>query len=327
MYYKHYKKYLSDTFDLIINREGAPDEIKEGVLISKETGKSFPILNFIPRFVPDSNYADNFGLQWNRFKKTQLDSCNGKYLSFSRFWRNTKWQPRDLYSRSVLEVGSGAGRFTEVLLNAGAEVVSFDYSNAVDANLENNLDDKLFLLQADIFNLPLPTDYFDYIFCYGVLQHTPAPEEAFHSLLKYLKPGGRFSMDIYLKIRGIAPWYTPKYLWRPITSNMNPQKLLSIIRCYIPFWLPFDTIIKKIPVIGFYLGSVIPIPCWNYLGLGLSFDERIEWAVMDTFDALAPKYDIPKTLKDVENWTNKALLEDVSIFLGSNGIVINGSKK
>ena len=108
---------------------------------------------------------------------------------------------------------------------------------------------------------------------------------------------------------------------------MNPQKLLSIIRCYIPFWLPFDTIIKKFPVIGFYLGSVIPIPCWNYLGLGLSFNERIEWAVMDTFDALSPKYDIPKTLKDVENWANKALLEDVSIFLGSNGIVINGSKK
>jgi SAM-dependent methyltransferase len=327
MYYKHYKKYLSQKFDLKIEKEDAGNKIKEGTLISRETDESFPIFNFIPRFVPESNYADSFGVQWNKFKRTQLDSCNGKYLSFSRFWKNTRWLPKDLFASSVLEVGSGAGRFTEVLLNAGAEVVSFDYSNAVDANLDNNSDDNLLLLQADLFNLPLPENCFDYLFCYGVLQHTPDPEIAFNSLLKYLKSGGKFSMDIYLKIKGLAPWYTPKYLWRPITSKMDPQKLLKIIRLYIPFWLPLDTLIKKIPLMGFYLSSIIPIPCWNYLGLGLSFQERIEWAVMDTFDALAPKYDIPKTIEDVKNWCDETLIKDVSIFLGSNGIVINGSKK
>ena len=39
---------------------------------------------------------------------------------------------------TILEVGSGAGRFTEVLVTTGATVISCDLSSAVDANYRNN---------------------------------------------------------------------------------------------------------------------------------------------------------------------------------------------
>ena len=78
----------------------------------------------------------------------------------------------------VLEVGSGAGRFTEILLKHGAIVHSIDYSNAVDANAINNgHHENLTLVQADIRRIPFPKAIYDYVVCLGVIQHTPNSEE------------------------------------------------------------------------------------------------------------------------------------------------------
>jgi len=51
--------------------------IKTGVLVEPHTGKRYAIVNFIPRFVEESNYADSFGLQWQLHSRTQLDSYSG----------------------------------------------------------------------------------------------------------------------------------------------------------------------------------------------------------------------------------------------------------
>ena len=42
-----------------------------------------------------SAYTDNFGQQWNAFRRTQLDSVTGLTLSRDRFYKGTKW-PNDL---------------------------------------------------------------------------------------------------------------------------------------------------------------------------------------------------------------------------------------
>ena len=65
------------------------DLIKEGVL-SCNCAKEYPIVNFIPRFVPKSNYADSFGFEWNMHKKTQFDSESGVEASKRRFYEETK---------------------------------------------------------------------------------------------------------------------------------------------------------------------------------------------------------------------------------------------
>ena len=40
------------------------EEIITGFLVSKNNRYKYPIINGIPRFVPNSNYADNFSFQW-----------------------------------------------------------------------------------------------------------------------------------------------------------------------------------------------------------------------------------------------------------------------
>ncbi|NKB23690.1 MAG: hypothetical protein GKR87_04805 [Kiritimatiellae bacterium] len=126
MRHEAYKAYLAHRYSLhVIEQCPETDEIIEGHLLSKEGHAAVvKIADGIPRFCSDDNYANNFALQWNVFRSTQLDSISGIPLTFDRFWNNTKWKPGKLLGKEVLEVGSGAGRFTEILLQAGAKVTS-----------------------------------------------------------------------------------------------------------------------------------------------------------------------------------------------------------
>ena len=309
-------------------------ELKDGVVWSgvlrdrKIAARTAPIVGGIPRFVSGENYADGFGLQWNTFRSTQLDSRTGRRLSFQRFWENTKWEPRDLYGKRILEAGSGAGRFTEILLNAGAHVVTFDLSSAVDANYANNsARGASVFFQGDIFDIPCEDGYFDFVFCYGVLQHTPDPDRAFRELVRTLRPGGKISVDFYVKTDKLDPFNQPKYFWRRWTTSMQPDRLLRVLNTYIPIWLPIDTAIRRIPYFGPKILGALRIPCWNYLRSGLSRQQRREWAVLDTFDALSAQYDEPRTLDQVRTMAALPELGEVDVFYGSNGVVANATRR
>lgn len=325
-----HQRYLGHIYSLEIIELDATDteRIVRGRLVPLSPGKSeVQIIDGIPRFVPAENYAANFGLQWNAFRSTQLDSRTGLPLSSSRFWKNTRWVPAELKDRIVLEIGSGAGRFTEILLAAGARVISMDYSTAIDANFANNRDrGDVFFLQGDLYDMPLEDARFDFVFCYGVLQHTPDPALAYRRIFAKAKPGGRISIDWYRKFSLPTVWSTPKYFWRPFVKDIAPEKLLRIIRGYMPYWFPIDNAIRRIPKVGKALLALTPIPCWNYLGSGLSYEQRKEWAVLDTFDALGAAYDQPLTLEEVHNLVQSDENASTSVFYGSNGIVANIQK-
>lgn len=162
------------SLDLEIEEE-RDGHVFSGVLISQVTGKRFPVERFIPRFVPRTNYADNFGFQWNRFRQTQLDSFSGTTITADRFWAQSGWRPEDLKGKRVLDVGCGAGRFAEIALAAGAQLVALDFSTAVDACLENHQRQlsHLDVVQGNIYHLPFKAGQFDFVYCFGVLQHTP----------------------------------------------------------------------------------------------------------------------------------------------------------
>src|SRR5436305_3342969 len=141
-------------------------------------GCRFPVVKHIPRFVISEDYAAAFGAQWNAFRKTQLDSHTGTTISRDRLARCLGGSLEVLRGKSVLEVGCGAGRFTELMLAAGARVFACDLSSAVEANYENCAGaDDYFVCQADARRLPVAPHSFDFVVCLGVVQHTPSPEE------------------------------------------------------------------------------------------------------------------------------------------------------
>jgi 2-polyprenyl-3-methyl-5-hydroxy-6-metoxy-1,4-benzoquinol methylase len=121
-----------------------------------------------------------------------LESQTGLLLCRERLFLVTGW-PKDLTGQNMLEVGSGAARFTEILVRSGATVFSFDCSSAADANRANNgAPDNLCLFQADIFHIPRRPKSFDKILYLGLLQHTADPDAHFLGWLVVYSPKGNW---------------------------------------------------------------------------------------------------------------------------------------
>ena len=68
------------------------------------------------------DYSSNFGLQWNEFPITQFDSHTGFPLTKNRLLSSSEWDLNEIKDKLIIELGSGAGRFTEILISAGSQI-------------------------------------------------------------------------------------------------------------------------------------------------------------------------------------------------------------
>lgn len=302
--------------DAVFSEDG---RIISGILYEENSGRKYPIVNSIPRFVNPDNYAASFGFQWNTYYRTQYDKYSGFPVSQERFKKETKW-PAQLSGETILEVGCGSGRFTPHALATEATVVSFDYSSAVDASYKQNGNHQnLLLLQADVYNMPFREGYFDRAFCFGVLQHTPDPKRSFMEIASKVKSGGSIATDVYIK--NFARFILgPKYKIRPFTTKMPPEKLYKRISKYIDFLWPFARLIRRIPRVGRLLNWMLLIPDYSNLLPGADDALLKQWACLDTFDMLAPRYDHPQTVATFRRWHEEAGLLEIDVHRGYNGV-------
>lgn len=286
-------------------------------------GHQYPITRGIPRFVLPDSYANSFGFQWNTFRKTQLDRYSGVPVSRDRFYKQSRWTPDELQGTRVLDIGCGAGRFSEVALNAGADLVSIDYSSAVDACFANlGPHPRLTVAQGDIYQLPVKHGLFDYVYCFGVLQHTPDPHAAVLALVPPLKPGGRLALDFYPRFPGNVLW--PKYWLRPITRRIRPERLFALVQTLVPKLLPVSTAFSVIPLLGRRLRYIVPVI--NYHGVfPFTEEQHREWAMLDTFDMLASAYDHPQTAETVRRWLAESGLLEIEA--AREGLVVGRGSK
>ncbi len=211
---------IRGPFELIGSKD-ANGEIESGVLRCLKCGCEYPIVRGVPRFVQSDDYASSFGLQWNRHARVQLDSKNGTTFSRDRFYAITEWLPPSIRDKLVMDVGCGAGRFAEIALSDGAEVVAVDLSSAVDAAYQNlGRHPRFHCIQASIYELPFADGTFDYGYCIGVIQHTPDPEKAVKSILPKIKVGGKAGFWIYERNwKAFIGTVGFKYLLRPFTGD------------------------------------------------------------------------------------------------------------
>lgn len=289
-------------------------------------GDRFEIKNGIPRFVPESSYADAFGAQWKRYRLTQLDSYVGFPITRDRARRcigENLW--RQLRDKQVLECGCGAGRFTEVLLLQGACVTSVDLSDAVEANQENFPQGKAHrIAQADILSLPFAEQQFDVVFCLGVIQHTPNPEETIACLYRQVKPGGTLVIDHYTHS---FSWYTKSApLFRWFLRRLPPAEGLrwceKLVNALFPlheltrsFWVGHAMLTRLSPVLDYYHAH-------PYLNRTL----QREWACLDTHDSLTAWYRHVRTRGQIKRTLQRLGLEEIWCDYGGNGVEARGRR-
>jgi SAM-dependent methyltransferase len=267
-------------------------------------------------------YADAFGLQWNVYRKTQLDSFTGMPSSLTRARRCLGEEAWNLLGRQsgtdVLEVGCGAGRFTEVLLQAGARVTSVDLSSAVDANQESfPQNERHRILQADVLHLPFAPQQYDIVFCLGVIQHTPSPEATIERLYDQVRPGGWLVIDHYTYN---LSWYTKTApLFRMVLKRMSPAAGLKWTQRLVNLFFPLHRAARHSFVAQALLSRVSPV--WSYYHrIPLSDDLQRQWSLLDTHDALTDWYKHHRTKGQIRRILERLGAVDIRSEYGGNGV-------
>jgi len=219
----------------------------------------------------------------------------------------------------VLDVGCGAGRFAEVALSFGAEVFAVDYSFSVDVCWTNlGPHSRLHVIQADVYSLPFPKRSFDYVYCFGVLQHTPDVRETIRALAAQVRPGGRLVLDVYPYSPLNFLW--PKYWLRPFTKRLPHDRLFQVVQLMVKILLPVSVVLGRFRLFGISkLKHLIPVA--NYEGVyPLSKRQLYEWSVLDTFDMLAPAYDQSQTAETLLEWMRQEGLDQTEVF--RDGVIV-----
>jgi len=287
-------------------------------------GCKFEIIEHIPRFVPRNNYAQSFGLQWNTFRTTQLDSCTGLTISHDRLTRIAGGSLDIFTGKKTLEVGCGAGRFTELMLEAGASLFAIDLSNAVDANYQNcSSFEHYYVAQADLMSLPVWPEQFDIVVCIGVIQHTPDPEATMKILCSHLKPGGLLLIDHY------AHDYpaTPVRRWlRSFLLKRSEQHSMRFVQALVKLLWPLHLLAynKRSTTAG--ARAIQPLMRWSpivdyhYAYPQLGKQRLLEWAILDTHDTLTDRYKHFRSADEIEAALRSFGMTNIQTTYAGNGV-------
>ena len=130
----------------------------------------------------------------------------------------------------ALDVACGTGRNSFFIAERGMDVVCLDFSAAGLNFLKNHRFDepiakKLFPIQADLSNTPLPDETFDAVFVIRYLDRT-----AFGSYLNILKPDGLLFFKAFnTNHLNNKPDFNPNYLLKPaeLTNAFSDNEIIT----------------------------------------------------------------------------------------------------
>ena len=134
------------------------------------------------------------------------------------------------------------------------------------------------------------------------VQEGKAPNAAIAKLFDYARPGGMVLFDVYpLK------WYTPlmaKYWLRALTVGSKTEKFLSLAEQWVPRLLRTkkDFVNRIFPdnKWGHFLSDqLIPIVDHSRSADFNSWEQKVQWSILDTIDRYTPRYDKPMTFRSV----------------------------
>jgi len=160
----------------------------------------------------DNLYSEDFAA--NRFYSHEIKSR--KETVFSLFEKNTNGHPI-----KAIDVGCGAGHYVAELKMRGVNIIGSDISKKmvevtrVNSNKIKSSENKL--LCADCQSLPFPDNYFDVVFCIGVLSYVSDELAIFKEMKRIVKKEGLiiFNVPNILKLRNVLdPYYYVFKVWK-----------------------------------------------------------------------------------------------------------------
>jgi uncharacterized protein YbaR (Trm112 family)/SAM-dependent methyltransferase len=333
--------------DVTARAFGDAAEIEAGLLECRQCGRTYPIINGIPRMLPDSlsgdvlrhhpeffaRYAEETAAFRARAPKAPQDwwwKAESRTIhSYSYQWRKFKqmfpeWErvfldsikpvtPEFFRGKVGIDGGCGFGRSIFYAATYGAEMIGLDLSEAIEAARQNTRHlDNVHLVQGDIFHPPVRRGSLDFAYSIGVLHHLPDPKAGFISLTRLVKPGAPVFIWVYLRGRGrqIAAFTA----MRAVSTRM-PLRLLSLATLGL--------------AAGHWVLWILPYKLLKRFGRTSRLADRIPFSLYarypfrtlhtDWFDGLAVPLQNYYRREDIAEWYREAGHERVQIDPDWNG--------
>jgi uncharacterized protein YbaR (Trm112 family)/SAM-dependent methyltransferase len=210
------------------------NEIRSGVLINRERKLFYPIMDGIPRMLTFrtgvgseflARYASRLAADFAGYALPDEKTAPGEadvLRTFSSEWVNYDWDGESYWNlkpeawfrcmrfaleldrhpltgQLVLEAGIGIGGVADyVCRQEQCELIGMDLGHAVDcASRHFGKNPFLHLVQASVFAPPFASQYFDFVYSFGVIHHTFSTQTAFSGLARLPKKGGRLYVWVY----------------------------------------------------------------------------------------------------------------------------------
>jgi 2-polyprenyl-3-methyl-5-hydroxy-6-metoxy-1,4-benzoquinol methylase len=265
------------------------------------------------------------------FQRTQLDSHTGCSVSRTRLTRCLGGDLSVVKGKTVLEVGCGAGRFTELLLSAGARVCACDISVAIEANRANCMRFREYLpVQADVRALPFARDTFDMVICLGVIQHTPNPERTIWHLSNHVRRGGTLVIDHYGQpsrggvLKNFLRPFMPRSILRQLLLMMSPTASLRATNIITRMILPIHTILWRKGLVFEKLRRALcqfsPVADRYGKHPEMAREYLEEWAYLDTHDGLTDRFKHFRTSSQIHACLSSCGLTEIHTVYAGNGV-------
>jgi len=135
--------------------------------------------------------------------------------------------------KRVIEVGSGTSQLSIALASGtNNQVVAFDptlESLRLGSNFSKNSGvSNCIFVNGDLFSNPFMDEYFDIVWCSGVLHHTENPKKGFEIITTWLKPEGYVIVGLYNFYGRLRTVFRQK-LFRLLGSGKFGRYILSLL--------------------------------------------------------------------------------------------------
>lgn len=305
-------------------------EIVYGYLKSPNGSKWYPIIDEIPIFVPNAvlfykEFFEQFAEKLpppcftddeiEKYNFIQLRVQKGfghEWLKFTRLLGYHDREPfeivglnikKDFNNKFIFDGGCGYARHCYALMEGGevqnSEALICDISAAVwsaKKNLSHRKD--VHIMQADLTNLQVKANYFDFVYSLGVLQHTPDPHYTFMQLSSLTKEGGMIETGVY-EIKHPLGHFVERVL-RKFTTRL-PEK-----------WLWAISYLAVIPNFFFYKLGFQHIPGLNqFIRVLIRTNPSWKCSQVDTYDWYMAPYQRRYKIGTTEAWFQEAGYENL----------------
>ena len=250
------------------------EEIVEGRLVSEDGKEQYPVIEGIPRLLPQEYMAQ----VWDRYPKwleeygTHCHSSKSREShseismqqrtaeQFGREWQSFDKMLKDfnhvfqtyfdlvdleqLSHKILLDAGCGMGRWAFHIAPKVNRVVACDLSFAVEPAYRNCYEHgNVEVVQADIFHPPFKSASFGFIYSLGVLHHLPDPFAGFALLKRLLSDDGKILIYLYYNLENRPLYFRSlkravdlvrQFTTRVPTSVSYPVAFAVAVCIYLP---------------------------------------------------------------------------------------------